>query len=752
MKRRSLSTAISLIAAATSSAFISNSAVAQSILEEVVVTAQKREQAITDVALTVTAISGDVARRTGIEDPRDVAFIATNVDIKNSALGDANPAITVRGIGMNNFNANNNPSVGVYADEVFLASPAMVNLSMMDVGRIEVLKGPQGTLYGRNATGGAMNIISAKPTREAEGYVSLSAGEYDTQKLEAAISGPLGETLSGRLSVLYDAQGESFHEYFKADGSTGEFPDSQTSGFRAQLAGDHDRLNWNLSVSYLDQDIGNNPFLAVGGYWNSPEEVFVTPCQGALSGCVNTLGLNITDRNGDPYDHDFQESRVGEMRIESEVTSANFTLDYDFGGIELTSITGWITQDRNFGENIWSSPFEEFAVVHDEEMEQFSQEFRLSGEADRLRWLAGVFYWNDTFESANLANSADILGILAGVTPAIWDVDQETTAYAAYGSFDYDISDKMMLTVGLRYSDEETDFVGGTQATIVDSLAFDFFVGAPLGLPEGITIPFTFLEDSISESNGDFRVALEYRPNDDLLTYASVTTGFKSGGFFGDVTFDQSELEPFESEEVTAYEVGAKASLADGRAQLNAAAFFYDYENIQTLVPTALTVKLDNLEQADIFGAEVEFLATPAEGLDLRLGLGYLDTEVSSALPEFDGNQLPNAPELQATGTIRYQMPLSDGMSATIQLDAKYTDDMYRESTNNPWLVVESYTLLNARISLLSEEGGWEVAAWARNLTDEEYDQERFASDIIGMVVAGQGMPRVIGATLNYNF
>ncbi|MEP1592934.1 MAG: TonB-dependent receptor plug domain-containing protein, partial [Halieaceae bacterium] len=220
MRKTTLAAAISL--AVTTAA---SSTYADSIIEEVIVTAQKREQAITDVALSVTAVSGEVARTMGVEDTRDVAMLATNVDIKGAGLADANPAITVRGSGMNNFNANNNPSVGVYLDEVFLASPAMINLSMLDVGRIEVLKGPQGTLYGRNATGGALNIISAKPTQDLEGFGSLTLGDYDTAKFEGAVSGGLTDSLSGRISVLWDSQGESYHEYFKDSGGKDDFGD-----------------------------------------------------------------------------------------------------------------------------------------------------------------------------------------------------------------------------------------------------------------------------------------------------------------------------------------------------------------------------------------------------------------------------------------------------------------------------------------------------------------------------------------------
>jgi iron complex outermembrane receptor protein len=246
-------------------------------------------------------------------------------------------------------------------------------------------------------------------------------------------------------------------------------------------------------------------------------------------------------------------------------------------------------------------------------------------------------------------------------------------------------------------------------------------------------------------------VALEFRPTDDILTYGSVTSGFKSGGFFGDFTFDQIELEPFDSETVTAYELGAKATLSEGNVQLNGAVFYYDYEDIQTVVPAGVAFKLDNLDGADIYGAEIELLASPLDGLDLRLGASYLDTDTDSKFAEFDGNELPNSPETQFTGTVRYEFGVTNALNLAFQVDAKYSDEMYRESTNNPFAQIDSYTLVHGRISLLSNDGKWEVAAWGKNLTDEEYDQERFFSDFIGMVSAGQGTPRQYGMTLNYN-
>ena len=230
-------------------------------IEEVVVTAQKREQAITDVSLTVSAFTGEMARANGVNKPQDIAFLIPNVDIKGSSQSEANPAITIRGIGMNNFNSNNNQSVGVYVNEVFLSSPGMMSLSMMDIERIEVLKGPQGTLYGRNSSGGAINIISAKPTQELDGFVNLSVGDYDMVRFEGALGGGLWDSVSGRVSVLYDKQGESFH----TNALTGsDFGDSENTGVRAQLAYEGERLSGNLMVTVMNQDVQNRPFTHFG--------------------------------------------------------------------------------------------------------------------------------------------------------------------------------------------------------------------------------------------------------------------------------------------------------------------------------------------------------------------------------------------------------------------------------------------------------------------------------------------------------
>lgn len=731
-------------------ALIATAAFAQDkrVIEEVVVTAQKREQAVTDVSLSVSAFTGDIARANGVNRPQDIAFLIPNVDIKGSAQSEANPAITVRGIGMNNFNSNNNQSVGVYVNEVFLSSPGMMSLSMMDIERIEVLKGPQGTLYGRNSSGGAINIISARPTQDPDGFASLSIGDYDMVRFEGAVGGGLSDTVSGRVSVLYDQQGESFHT--NALNGT-DFGDSENTGIRGQLAYDGDQLSASLMLTFMNQDVANRPFTAFGMF-DAPFSF--TPCAAVNSGgldnttCFDVYGYqNPHDPNG--FTHDFDPNRQGEYRTDSDVINATLRIDYDFANdVTLTSVTGFIDQDRFYGENTWSQPLEYFAVTHDEEMDQFSQELRLTGSSDRATWVAGVFYSQDQIVAFNEANSGDVFGALLGVSPITWNYDQETTAWAVFGSVDWMLNDTWTLVTGLRYTDEEVDYVGGT-------FGFDL-TGAIVGGTGG-TFPFFTTDNNFADDNATFRLALEARPNDDFLGYVSVSTGFKSGGFNGDFNVDDPSIyDPFESETVTSYEAGGKWTLGGGIAQLDAAIFYYDYKDIQTIVPVpapGIGFRLGNLDSADVTGFDADLQVLATDDLSLRFGIGYVDTEVSDSRAIYDGAQLPNAPEFQATAGARWEIPVNANWNFALQGDLKYADSAFRTMPNSPQASTDSYMVANARVVLHQPDGQWEFAIWGRNIFDEEYFIEAFdVFDPLGTTAKLTGTPQVIGVSANFRF
>jgi iron complex outermembrane receptor protein len=717
------------------------------VIEEVIVTAQKREQAITDVSISINAFTDEDMRVFRVEDPTDIAQLVSNVDIKGT-LGGVNPAITVRGVGLNDFNANNNPSVGVYIDEIFLASPAMLDTRMFDVERVEVLKGPQGTLYGRNATGGAINVINRKPRQEFDAYVSGGIGNFDQVDVEAAIGGGFSDTFAGRLSVSYKNQGESYH----TNRMTGtDFGDLESLAGRAQLSFDpSDTFRGNISVHFGNVDGTNTPFSIYGlldPALPANPDFTVNLCGPAMefrfdnSQCSDVFGIQETV-DGDPYTHTFNPDEAAKYILDTDYAGGVIRLEWDIAESTLTSITGFESQDRIFGDNINSHPLQLSSLTHNEDISQISQELRLTGgEAGGTQWIVGAFFSKDEFESQNLFESADFF-----VTNLFWNVDQDTTAWAVFGSADFALSDTVTLTAGIRYTDEEIDFSGGT----TDLNPFDAScILDPFCLPTGLgAVPITFVDDTFSDENVSGRLALEYRPSDEWMLYGSIATGFKSGGFFGDFTFDNSELAPFSSETITAYEIGSKSTLADGKVQLNASVFYYDYQDMQTLVPGVLVTAFTNAEDAEIIGLDLDILAVPTDGLILGFGLGLLDTELGAIGVVPAGNESPNAAEVQATGLIRYEFEVGSNMLAGIQGNFKYTDDMFRDAFNDRFNFTESYTTVDARIWIAGNDGRWEAALWAKNLTDEEYTEQAFNFvDLTGLANHLLGAPQTYGVT-----
>ena len=783
-----------IAAVATIAAMSADVSQAQLLLEEVIVTAQKREQNLQDVSLSVSAFQGDTLRALGVSEVKDLSNLSANVDIKSSTLG-VNPVVTVRGVGLNNFNSNNNPSVGIYVDEVFLSSPAMLDLFVMDLERIEVLKGPQGTLYGRNSSGGAINIHSAKPTQDLSGFAELSVGDFETTKFEGAIGGGLSDSVAGRVSLLYDRQGESFY----VNSLTGEdLGESETFGIRGQLSFELDNLTSNLGLFYFEEDrvagiptiVGirdpDTGFPVADPFFGFPlGNLFFDPCPVAVGAGGQNVGTGqcvaqggFSDSNPDPFENDIDPAFIDRERIDSDVLGATFKVEYDFdNGMTLTSITGYMTQDRQSANGNPGIIFFEIA----EDITQISQELRLSGEADFGTWVVGLNYSKDEFESASPFQSPNVLAPLTAslfggsTNPFLTVVDQDTTVYAAFGNLDWNISDTLTLSAGLRFTTEEVEFSGYTRA---------FFNGLPGGPTDnldvfanlsfltsdaavdpvtGVGFDLSNLTQTLEEDKVLGRVALEYRPDDAWLIYGSISTGFKSGGFNGDFAFSNAEIGPFDPETIVAYEIGSKSTLFDGLAQLNAAVFLYDYEDIQTFVPGPAGVVFTNAEQADIFGLDLELLANPAEGLDVSFGLGWLDTEISDPSPAdfvnfvtvpgltLDGNQLPNSPELQVTGLVRYEFAVSDALSLSLQGDFKWTDSKFTEAFNDPANVVDEYIVANARIGLGPADGQWELSIWSRNVFDEEYFTESIGFSTPAAIFNFAGAPRTFGVTLNWN-
>ncbi|MBN8606087.1 MAG: TonB-dependent receptor [Caulobacterales bacterium] len=728
---------------------------------DIIITAQRREQNLQDVPVAVTAFSGDTIAELGITSSADIADIVPNVEIGLPA-GDGNqPLIYIRGVGLSDTNSNNAGPNGVYVDEVYISSPGAQTFQLFDLERVEVLKGPQGTLYGRNATGGAINFITARPSYDFETQASLSYGSFDTINAEAAIGGPISESVRFRLSGT-SAQSEGYVRNLV----TGERENGSDSfALRGQLAlditEDFDAL---ISVHGGQVDVRAPQYRSLGLL--DPDTGFTTPCAPAAiaaNQCGNVLGY-VSPQGF--YDGEYDQSAP----LEVENWGAAARLNWDLGGVTLTSISSYEDNDKTHREDSDASPNSILHIDYRVQSETFTQELRLSNSEGGVNWVAGLYYLHedlnqdqtgDLFHDLRVLTpdgGADTTGATTGGAPVLFSRTlnlQETEASAIFGQADFELTDTLRATIGGRYNSERKTF------TAVAQLEDDFVDGAPI--PGGV-LPLYAFDNEASFENVSFKLGLDYDLSDDVMAYASVSTGFKSGGFNGGfLSFDAAEAavqaQPFNEETLTAYEIGLKSMLFDGRMRFNAAAFYYDYQDLQlyTLVNTGAIplVLLDNAANATIYGAEFEMIARPIDRLDITLNLGLLNTEITdfvSAGTDYSSNQLALSPEVTFSGLVNYEIPLTPGLALAVQPSFSYRSSQFFSADNNPLLQQDGYWLFDARIALLSEDGRWEAALFGRNLADEEYINYAVDLSDFGFIEQFRGEPRMFGAELRLQY
>lgn len=716
-------------------------------IEEVVVTAQKRAQSAQDVGVAITAMSGEQLKEMKMATATDVAAQVPSLDIKNT-LGATNPVVTIRGVGLNDFHANNSQSAGVYIDEVFLSAPSMLGFQLFDLDRVEVLKGPQGTLYGRNTTAGAVNFISRKPTEEFEAGVTVGYGSYKTYETEGFISGALTENLNGRLSVKYsDRQGGYIENTYTGND---EYGAATTEAWRAQLAWDISEsadMLLNVHAGETKGDAGTT-WKSFGVSVQDPMDFSDCPAyaQTGMSGpgCYDWAGY--ADPNPDnPYKGAWNMDP--QMDIDSKGASVHFNVD--LGAATLTSISGYESVIRDMEEDAGGSPDEESDIFYHNENSLFSQEIRLtSNNTSDFSWIVGGFY---STEKAIGDPNQYIKSRATLNTDFTVSWDQKTTTYASFVHTEWQFTDTLKLITGIRYTKEEKEFEG--QTTDDNPFNDSWYLGLIGEDPAGGAVVLGQTDDTFEDDNVSGKIGLDWTPTDNLLFYASVSKGFKSGGFSGAWVGSDEELAPYDSEEITAYEVGMKATMLENTLQLNASAFQYDYENMQLFTTpenSLALIALTNAEEATIRGAEVEAWWIPVDGLDVRAGVSFLDTENND--PAFKGLELPNAPEYSFNMSVRYEWSLNNDLRAAVMLAGTYQDDIYKQVENRPFHKVDGYGLLNARASIYFRDQ-WELSLWGDNITDKEYVAEVFdQTGIQGNYIANYGTPANYGVSLTYNW
>lgn len=685
-----------------------------STLEEVIVTAQKREQSFNDVGIAVNVFTSDEIHKLRMFKPQDVAAQTPNVKINNT-LANSIPNVSIRGVGLNDYAVNNNPAAGIYTDEVYLVSPAMLTFQLFDLERIEVLKGPQGTLYGRNTTAGAINFISRKPSADLDGYATIEGGNYQYYGAEAATNIPLAKGLNGRIAVQTVQQNDGH----------------QLNRLTGKHVGKVDRTSWRGLLKWDPDDDVSVLLNWHGGRDNS--DVWLTKIDNPFT----------TEDDGDTNPFHSAASNASKMDLDDKGGSLNVNWSIS-DTLSLVSVTGYEKFDRRHIEDRDASSLLMLDGEFLNHAEQFSQELRLNYVSDSLVLIGGAFYGTDKVSTRDRFDAPDLLSLLglAGVYSIGNEYRQKTDSYAAFLHSEWTFSPDWTLIAGTRYTNEKKHFDNAFTYLIADGFEF----------PVHPVVNNNYSADDVSGKLG-----LNYTGLENTLVYASVSKGFKSGGFQGQLTFNPDDLKAFGEETMYAYEIGSKSTLLNKRLQLNTAVFFYDYQDLQFYgglfdSPVGTLFGITNVGDAEVKGAEAELWWKPTQGLDVRLGLGLLNTKITRSVVDgvSKGSWLPNSPKVTFNGLVRYEWNLSGNLTASLMVDTSYQDKVAFDIIRSPAEAREgSYWLANARLGVAHGET-WNVYLWGKNIFDKTYRTQVLYSSV--GYGSNYGMPRTygIGATFNW--
>lgn len=707
-------------------------------VEQVVVTAQRREQSGQDVPIALTALSGQDLTDRGITNVKGIERITPSLEIERT-FGTGQPVFTLRGVGFDDYTANNAPTVGTYVDDIAYTVPVMTQGALFDLARVEVLRGPQGTLYGRNTTGGAINFVSNRATDTAEIGGNIEYARFGAVTASGYVSGPIGG-FRVRLAGITE-QGGAFQRNRRTGEELGD-ADRTAARFSVETGDESDvylRLNGHF---YEDNSDG------LGAYLISP--VVAGPPFGTIPA------------DTDQHLTDFSSSATFAAQTGVPVDSApfrnnegwglNFYGSINLGAVDLVSVTGYERLDRQEFNDFDGTQANIAATLFNSKPRVFSQELRFlsNGESD-FNWIIGGYYSNERLSDDFRSDFVDSLGFTVSTT-----YRQRVRTAAAFGQFDWRFADRFVATAGLRYEDENRRLIGLTTQIPEFAVPFATDVNRTVGL---------------SEVSGKF--ALTFEAAQDLRVYASVSRGVKSGGFTTYNTLVPEQADPFQPEILWSYEAGLKSELFDNTLRVNVGGFYYDYTNQQIqgffIDPVFGAVgQIVNVPNSKIFGGEFELVWQPVSNLTIEQTIGYktgefitfrdIDPGASVAVgPPFapvfvtrDGQDLP-FPRLSYSGSVTYVMPIG-GFDLTALLDYSFRDDDDRSRLGSTIFNVDSYWLVNTRLSLAkSGDGKWQYYVFGRNILDENYDLTRnFFLPAAQLGYTGEPATFGVGVTANF--
>lgn len=683
------------------------------LLEEVVVTAQKRTENLQRVPISVTAITEADRDLMGARTVRDLEFVVPNLTFSGNETA-GTTRIALRGIATDRRNIGFHSGIGMYVDGVYQGSIAAYNQDLIDVDTVEVLRGPQGTLFGRNTLAGAINLTTQKPNlQSAEGFLRAGYGNYEAVRLAGSVNVPLVE---GRAALKIGAS------YVDTGGYVDNLFTGRTLGtedenaIRAQLRIEPTEaltVDLALDAAYADR-LGYNGHIAVA-----------TP-----GGRADVNGWQTDDPFEVFYDIDNREKR--------DIEGASLTLNYRFAqDYTLTSITAWRSNEVDEfveGDRI---PLPSTAVHFIDSQRAFTQEIRVVSPSDRrLNWVLGFYSFFEEDETNRLLQF--LPPAFTGDRRVVSSID--SLSYAVYGHGRYQLADRFSLFGGARFTRVEKDLEFELTATD------PFFVSIPPTL------------DRFAENNFSPEIGLEYQITPDVMAYAKYARGFKSGGFNVDFIQAVNEID-FKSEHASSAEIGVKSMLLDQRLRLNVAGFYTEYKDQQVnqFLGNELGFRVRNAAVATLYGGEMEIQALPWRALELSAGFGYVHAvydkfeNVNAAGLNYNDNRLQHAPRTTANLAATFTTSLGSFADLIARAEYLHRGDQYTNPDNSLITLLDAKNRVNARIGL-SRDGQWDVFVWGKNLTDEEDVNFRFSSGTAGGVIEQVDAPRTYGVTMTYRF
>ena len=688
------------------------------VIEEIIVTARKRDESIQDVPEAVTAIAAQL-RESSVRRIDDIQNFAPNLIIGRSPGLGSGAGITIRGISTLDVDKSLEPPVGVVMDGMFLGTASGVLLENFDIERIEVLRGPQGTLFGKNTTGGVLNIIRTPVTMEYGADISMTIGDFGRQDFKAVINVPIIEDKMGLkiFGASIQSDGHVYNSTLKRDVGG---DDKVNLGFAAQW-----EPNENLSIK-LHHEIMNDQS-EQGAYVNR--------------NTVGMLACTITQIGFDPYNGCEKDANDGPDLTESdgsnfsdnEYKTTILTVNYDTENFLYTFISTDRDMDEQNMQDFDGSPARLLRMNYYNDWHQKSNEFRITSQfSDKFEFVAGIYDWEvdytQRWDVGDLHYRLSQLGLpYPGYTPTTLNSNgqsQVTESIAIFFSGDWHINDKLTLTAGFRWTEEEKDFIGGDRGMPWDPQS-----------PDGDIIPNTIpplfnprpYQGKWDETTP--KIGVRYQPNDDLMFYASYSEGFKSGGFFGrqaNFNIDPS----YEPEYLKNIELGWKSTLMDGRMIFNGSIFEAKYEDKQEsiLIPVDLSnvaTVVRNASSLDMTGLELELVYQISESWDIMVNAGFMDTEYADYFADLTGDQIVtdnsgltprNTPDSTYGATTSYVTPLGNGELKT-RLSYRFRDSVESDASNNSLGTLDTLEDLSATISFSMDE--YTISIYGRNLTDE---------------------------------